>query len=201
MTDDPKVLANRLLQRAWNRDGLPEIGIGLFSLMAAGLIYAQEVLPRRTPGWVAAILAFSFGLPVVSFSMWSLVKRVRSRWLVERAGYVEYLPPENRKRNNVRALAVMEVVLPLTFLAFNHSERLLLPITGALGALLAGAIGWSARMVRLMAGGALMLVAALLLALSTVPVQIAMAILFGSQGLYYLLTGGVVFVRFMTHER
>ena len=174
---------------------------GLCWLVTAGLIYAQQVLPRRSPGWVAAILAFAFGLPIVCLAAGALVKRVRGRWLVERAGYVEYLPPKNRKRSQLRALGVMAVVLPLTFLAFNYSERLLLPITGLGGAVLVGAIGWSARMVRLMAGGAFMLAAALLLAFSTVPVQIGMAILFGSQGLYYLLTGGIVFVRFMTHER
>jgi len=190
MTEDPKVLANRLLQRAWNRDGLPEIGIGLSYLVTAGLVYAWQVLPRRSPGQIAAILTFAFGLPIVSFGMQPLVKRIRSRWLLERVGYVEPLPPKNLKRNNLRALAAMAVLVPLAFLAFNYSERLLLPITGMLGALICGLVGWSARMVRLMAGGAIMLATAILLAFSSVPVMIGMAILYGSWGLYYLLTGG-----------
>ncbi|SPF56840.1 membrane hypothetical protein [Candidatus Sulfopaludibacter sp. SbA4] len=201
MTKDPKVLANRLLQRAWNRDGLPEIGSGLFSLVAAGLIYAMQILPRRSPGQIAAILIFAFVLPLYGFCAQPLVKRIRSRWLLERAGYVQHLPNRNLKRNNLRLLAVMAVVMPLVFLAFNYSERLLLPMTGALGALICGLVGWSARMVRLMAGGAIMLATAILLALSSVPVMIGMAILFGSQGLYYLLTGGVAFLRFMNDER
>jgi hypothetical protein len=199
MKDDPKVLANRLLQRAWNRDGLPEIGSGLTFLVTGGLIYAQEVLPRRSPGQITAILAFAFGLPVVCLGLQPMVKRVRSQWLIQRSGYVEHVP--FRKRNYLWALAVMAIVAPLVFLAVNHEERLLLPITGALGALLGGLIGWRGRMVRLMAGGALLLVSAVLLALSSIPVQIGMAVLFGLQGLYYLITGGVVFLRFMHDER
>lgn len=202
MKGDPRVIADRLLQRGWNRDGLPEIGVGLTFLVTGALIYAQEVLPRRSPGQVAAVLAFAFGLPVVCFGLPPLVKRVRGRWLVERSGYVEHVPSSIR-RNYVFALAlsVMAVVLPLAFLVVSRRERLLLPITGALGGLLCGWIGWRGRMYRVIAGGALLLMTAIWLALGDLPVPIAMAILFGSQGLYYLAAGGIAFARLIHDER
>jgi hypothetical protein len=35
--EDPDWLAGRLMQRAWNRDGLPEIAIGLFFLFMSAV--------------------------------------------------------------------------------------------------------------------------------------------------------------------
>ena len=108
--------------------------------MAAGLIYAQQVLPRHSPGWVAAILGYALGFPILCLAGWSLVKRARRRWLVERAGYVEYLPFKIVTRQNLWALAAMLVLMPLAFLAFNYSERLQLLFPGALGR---RSVGWS----------------------------------------------------------
>ena len=54
---DPHAIAARLMQRAHNRDGLPEIAVGLIFLLSAGLIYAWAVLPPASVGFKAAVLA------------------------------------------------------------------------------------------------------------------------------------------------
>jgi hypothetical protein len=194
--DDPKVIANRLLTRAWNRDGLPEIGAGLLFLYCSGMIYAMEVLPRRSAGQVAAVLAFALGFPVMGLGLKPLLKRARNRWLVEREGFVEGLRAS--RKQYLWPLAAMVVVLPSIMFITQHSERSLLPITGLLGALIAGANGWRGRLPRFVAGGVIMLATSVGLALSSVPVNIGMAVLFGSQGLLWLIAGGVVFARFLT---
>jgi hypothetical protein len=193
---DPKVLANRLLTRAWNRDGLPEIGVGLLWLFCAGLIYAMEILPARSPGQVAAVLAFALGFPVISLGLKPLLKRARNRWLVEREGYVEGLRVCPKKY--LWPLAAMVVILPSIMFITHHSERSLLPITGLLGALIAGAVGWTGHLPRFVAGGLIMLATSIGLALSGIPVNLGMAVLFASQGLLCLIVGGVVFVRLLT---
>jgi len=50
---DPTVMARRLIQKAHNRDGLPEIAVGVSFLLVAGLIYAQVVLPPESSGFKA----------------------------------------------------------------------------------------------------------------------------------------------------
>ncbi len=54
---DAHAIAARLMQRAHNRDGLPEIAVGLIFLLSAGLIYAWAVLPPASVGFKAAVLA------------------------------------------------------------------------------------------------------------------------------------------------
>src|SRR6266568_3767754 len=89
---DPNAMAQRLMQRAHTRDGLPEIVAGLGFLFASGFIYAQAMLPRESIGFVAAVLAFAFLFPALCLgSPWAL-KRVRRRYLIERLGYVQHKP-------------------------------------------------------------------------------------------------------------
>ena len=58
-TADPDAIARRLIQRAHNRDGLPEIAIGLSFLLVSGLIFVQVLLPRGSNGFKLAALALA----------------------------------------------------------------------------------------------------------------------------------------------
>ena len=49
-SSDPNAMAKRLMQRAHNRDGLPEVAVGLIWLLLSGLIYATIVLPKGSIG-------------------------------------------------------------------------------------------------------------------------------------------------------
>jgi hypothetical protein len=195
-TDDPSDAAARLLQRAWNRDGLPEIATGIFFLACAGLVRLQQVLPKGSPGFVAATLLFSFGLPAATLGGRSLVKRFRHRWLIARSGYVEPLPHPVKPRWTLALLLSAAAVLVSAALAMQLSEMALLPITGVLGAAICGAIAWQARMWRTAAAGALMLASSVALAFSGLPLLAAMSALFAIQGLFWLLSGAVVLFLF-----
>jgi hypothetical protein len=86
--EDPKVAAERLMQRAYNRDGLPELAVGLSLLVLASLIYGTAVLPKRSPFFVADVLGFALGCPLLGLLKPRLVKWVRGRYLTDRVGYV-----------------------------------------------------------------------------------------------------------------
>jgi hypothetical protein len=196
--EDPKLLGARLMQQASNRDGLPEIGMGLILLLASGFIYAQAVLPRHSPGFKIAVISFAILLPVLTLSAQALLKRLRARFLVERSGYVQYKPLE-RKYFGIGIL----VVLAMTLLMFEASrllpnpQRWVIALTGLLGGWLQVWAGLAAGLRRFVFYGVCWAVAGLLLAGSSVPFQLGMAILFGVAGAVNLVSGAVVFGRFV----
>lgn len=192
---DPNSVAKRLIQRAHNRDGLPEIVVGVTFLLVAGLSYAQVVLPRESMGFKAAVLALSFLIPVLCFgSPWAL-KWVRRRYLIERLGYVQAKPMGRKQIGIGIMLAVlMTVALFGVVTQFSQPDRWVLAGTGLFGGALAGLCG---RLPRFVIGGVLMAATGIFVALYGVSLQIGFAILFGFQGILALISGGVVFLRFI----
>ena len=192
---DPNAIARRLMQRAHNRDGLPEIAVGLYFLLASALIYAQVVLPRQSIGFIAAVLTFSLLFPVVCIgSPWTL-KWVRRRYLIERVGYVEYEPIGRRQIGFGIMLAVL-VVLALFGVVprLSQPDRWLLVGTGLFGGAL---MAWCGRLPRFVIGGVVMAATGVFVAFAGVSLQIGFTMLFGFQGLVTLVSGCVVFLRFI----
>jgi len=192
---DPNAIARRLMQRAHNRDGLPEIAVGLYFLLASALIYAQVVLPRQSIGFIAAVLTFSLLFPVVCIgSPWTL-KWVRRRYLIERVGYVEYEPIGRRQIGFGIMLAVL-VVLALFGVVprLSQPDRWLLAGTGLFGGAL---MAWCGRLPRFVIGGVVMAATGVFVAFAGVSLQIGFTMLFGFQGLVTLVSGCVVFLRFI----
>jgi MFS family permease len=191
---DPNVIASRLLQRAHNRDGSPEIVIGLFFLMASGLVYATAVLPKGTLGFGIAVLSFSFGLPVLIFTLGPLIQWVRRRCLIPREGYVQYRPLDKKRR-------VSLIILGLTTLVLMTLIVLVLPPPGswyvALYGILAGIFfALCGRLPRFIFAGVLTALAGVLLAYVDISMDLRFAALFGFQGVVALISGGVTLVRF-----
>jgi hypothetical protein len=196
--EDPERLGGRLMQQAWNRDGLPEIAIGLTLLLASGLIYAQTVWPKNTPGFKIAVISFAILLPVLTFSAGPLLKRLRARFLVERSGYVQYKPMQ-RKHLGMSILFALALAL-LLFVASRllpNPERWVLALTGILGGSLQVWAGQATGQRRFVLYGVCWAVAGALLAGSSVPFQPGMAMLFGLQGVVSLISGAIVFGRFL----
>ena len=192
---DPNAIARRLMQRAHNRDGLPEIAVGLYFLLASSLTYAQVVLPRQSIGFIAAVLTFSLLFPVVCIgSPWTL-KWVRRRYLIERVGYVEYEPIGRRQIGFGIMLAVL-VVLALFGVVprLSQPDRWLLAGTGLFGGAL---MAWCGRLPRFVIGGVVMAATGVFVAFAGVSLQIGFTMLFGFQGLVTLVSGCVVFLRFI----
>lgn len=196
--EDPKRLGARLIQGSWNRDGLPEIAVGLKLLLGSGLIYVQAVLPHNTPGFKIAVISFAILLPVLILSAPQLLNRLRARFMVERSGYVQYKPMA-RKYLGAKILIGLAMAL-LFFVAARrlpNPDRWLIAFTGLLGGSFQVWLGLASGPRRLVFYGAGWALTGALLAYSGVPLGPGMAILFGLQGAVSFISGAVVFGRFL----
>ena len=135
---DPSVMARHLIQRAHNRDGLPEIAVGVMFLLVAGLSYAQATLPRETVAFKAAVLAFALLIPLLCLgSPWAL-RRVRTRFLIGRVGYVQPKPIGRKQIAIGVTLAVLMIIALFgTAPQFSQPDRWVLAGTGLFGGALA----------------------------------------------------------------
>jgi len=191
---DPDVLARRLMQRAHNRDGLPEIAAGLALLLTGGLNWIQVVCPPGSLGYRVAPLALGIGVPLVILSSQWAIKRMRSRYLIARIGYVEF-KPANKKRLGVALAVAIAVAMALPVLILRHALPLdgwFLAGTGIACGILAAIAG---RLPRFYVGGLLIAAAGFLAAFSGVQREVGFSLLFGFAGLLALLSGAVVFWR------
>jgi hypothetical protein len=192
---DPDRLAKQLIQRAYNRDGLPEIVVGVLFLLVSGLLYAQAVLPKGTLAFRAAVLTFALGLPAAILGSESFLKWLRRRYLIRRSGYVQYAPSEPKHIRRGIAIAVgASALVVIMAIVVGPPGPSLVAVTGVLGGALTALSGRSPRFI---AGGAVMALAGLALAYAALPLPLGMAILFGFQGVVVLLSGGLTFARFL----
>lgn len=196
---NPDAIACRLLQKAHTRDGLPDIAIGIFFLIVAGLNWLNSAFPPRSPiniastlGLMLAIIAFPFGL------QWAL-KNVRGKLLIQKVGYVK-LKPANRKRTAIvlafafvlaaaTAIAIYAVVAPGTHRGSPLPVSWILAGTGIGGGVLMAVSG---RLPRYVIGGLVMAAIGIVLAFSKVSLEVGFTILYGSIGTFALVSGVVV---------
>src|ERR1035438_6362765 len=97
LEETPNAIACRLMQKAHNQDGLPEIAIGLILLTTAALQWLQVAFPYGSPEYKVAPLGLGILVPALILGSQWAIKTVRRKFLIERVGYVEY-KPVNRKR-------------------------------------------------------------------------------------------------------
>lgn len=193
--ENPDAVAKRLIQRAHNRDGLPEIAVGLNFLAVGILCSAQVLLPRESIGFKAAVVGLALLIPVLCMGSPGALRWVRRRYLIERVGYVEPKPVGRKQIGLGIFLAVsMAVALFGVVTQFSQPDRWVLAGTGLFGGALAALCG---QLPRFVIGGLLMAVMGIVVAISGVSLQIGFAVLFGFQGLLALISGGVVFSRFI----
>lgn len=192
---DPNAGAKRLIQRAHNRDGLPEIAVGLTFLLTGILSYMQLLLPSESIGYKAAVLGLALLIPVLCIGTPRALKWVRRRYLIERVGYLESKPICRRQIGigitfaAVAALALFGVVTQV-----SQPVRWVLAGTGLFGGAI---VALSGQRPRFVIGGALMAMTGMVMAFAGVSLQIGFALVFGLPGLLTLLSGAVVFLRFI----
>jgi hypothetical protein len=193
--DDPNAIAKRLIQRAHHRDGLPEIAVGLILLVVGTLSYAQMLLPRESIGFKAAAVGLALLIPVLCIGAPRALKWVRRRYLIERMGYVEPKPICRKQIGiGIAVAVVVAVVLFAVIPQFSQPDRWILAGTGLFGGALVALCG---QLPRFVIGGVLMAATGIAIAFAEVPLQMGFAILFGFQGLLALISGAVVFLRFI----
>jgi hypothetical protein len=194
-TADPDAIARRLIQRAHNRDGLPEIAIGLSFLLVSGLIFVQVLLPRGSNGFKLAALALALLIPLVCFASPSALRWVRRRFLIARVGYVEPRPIAPRRLAWEIACGALVVAVFFGILGrVSRPDGWVLAGTGLFGGAL---MAWCGRLPRFVVGGAVMAAAGLVAAFAGVSLEMGFTMLFGFEGLAILVSGVVVLLRFM----
>jgi hypothetical protein len=194
--ETPNAIACRLMQRAHNLDGLPEIAIGFILLATAGLQWLQVVFRAGSAEYRAASLGLGILIPASILGAQWAIKAVRRKFLIERVGYVELRPVDRKLFWTVFGIAFL-VAFAMAFAIAARSvppRSWLLATTGLCGGILAVKAG---RLPRFVIGGVLMAAMGIVLSLTRLSVEVGFTILFGCMGLLSLISGCVVFLLFM----
>jgi hypothetical protein len=193
---DPVAAATRLMRRAHNRDGLPEIAIGTILLATAFLIWLQVAYPRgsfayRSSAWGMMLLV----APMIGASQWA-IKWVRRRFLIEKVGFVELKPVPKKMLIIVTSIAfVVAAAMALAvYLRALPPGGWMIAGTGITWGLLAAYAG---RLPRYVVGGVLMAAVGICLGFSRVSFEMGSLILYGSMGVLSLVSGCVVLLHFV----
>lgn len=193
---NPDVAARRLMQRANNRDGLPEIAIGICFLTVAFLVWVELAFQPGSfayrASWWGMLLLLS---PMIAASPWA-IKSVRRRFLMERVGYVELKPVPRKRSILVIAIAIVTAGVT-TWAAYRRAippASWLLAAIGIGGGLLTAYAG---RLPRFIVGGVVMAALGISLGFRRVTLDVGSLILYGSIGMLSLVSGCVVLLRFL----
>jgi len=198
LEENPDRIAGRLLQKAHNRDGLPEIAIGLTFLLLAVLMWTQIAFRRGSLPFKAAIWAGALGIPALMLSSQWIIKKLRGHLLVEKEGYVKLKPANRNQTGIVVAIALVIAVAAIiaAYLGRNSfpPTAWVLAGTGIGGGVLAALAG---RIPRFFIGGGIMAATGIALAFSRVSLGVGFMILYGLMGFLSLVSGCVVLLHFL----
>jgi hypothetical protein len=196
LVENPDEIAKRLLLKAHTRDGLPEMFVGLLFVLAAPLNWMSSNLDRSSMGFKGSFVAGYVGWLLLAVSIPWLIKWARRRFLVEQEGYVQL---KSSKRMVIRILLVAAVVCMLLGAAalWLKPPGLDRWILAALGLFVCAVWSLIGQTLRFRVVGALNGATGILLAFNGLSIEISLAIFFGVSGLASLLSGLVVFIRFM----
>ena len=192
------------MQRAYNRDGLPELAIGITMLVFASLVYGTAVLPKRSPAFIAAVLGFALGCPLSGLLTPRLVRWVRGRYLTDRFGYVRHA---RNKRNERRVLwfgILVAIVGPCALFLGDHllkGDRWVLLLAGFAGAAIQILIGWRSGVARFVVAGLFWALLGAVLSLTNFPLEIAWSVWFAAYGLVELVIGSIVLRGFLVETQ
>ncbi|MGD0630818.1 MAG: hypothetical protein ABR987_15920 [Terracidiphilus sp.] len=197
---DPQSMACDMMQRVHNRDGLPEIFVGVNLLVFSAVNWFNGLMAISVERIVLVFGSAIAGLAMSFASGWAL-KGIRNRYLVARTGYVAVKTNRSKLTLVVGLALVLAVVavVAMRFLVmgkvpFAVSDRWLLVVMGlGVGALqpIAG------KLPRFYLTGALAAVAGIALAFSRLSLDFSIAIFFDFVGIVALITGGVALHRFL----
>jgi len=191
---DPKALAHRMMQRAHNRDGVPEIAIGVAFIVQALLVFLQSLQPAGSIVYKGLALALAVFVPAVGLTVGAVIQRFRRHYLLDRFGYLE------TRRVGLRSMlfgivfaAMLAVLIGLIF-RFSVSDQWVLAGAGILGGALAAFCG---KLPRFIVHGGLIATIGLMAAYERLSLLLGFALMFGLSGIAILVSGSVVFARFM----
>jgi hypothetical protein len=199
--EDPDRLAGRLIQKAHTRDGVPEIAVGLFFLLLAVLMQAQHLLEKEWQVFRAiplVMVPIIFGAYLVRWA----IKWIRVRYLVDRAGFVEFKPVSRKKRMQVALMggivaAVAVAAVGAAIQAHIHISSLSQWVLIGNGVFLGVLLPVAGRALRFVFMGALIAVTGILLGINNVGFEPGGPIFYGVAGAILAISGTGVLVRYL----
>ncbi len=198
LEENPDRIANQLIQKAHNRDGLPEIAIGLTFLLVALTMWMQIAYQPGSLTYKIAPLILGLLVPALILSSQWAIKKVRTQFLIGKTGYVKSKPVNRKAAGMVVAIAFVIAVAAViaAYLGRNSSPPTawFLAGTGIGGGLLLILAG---RLPRFVVGGVIMSATGVALAVGGVSLGTGFMILYGIIGLLSLISGCVVLVLFL----
>jgi hypothetical protein len=196
--EDPGRLACRLMQRAHNRDGLPEMAVGVFFLFVSAM---QAALLRARNGTIlqrSLLLIMAVLIPAICLASPGIIKWLRRRYLIAREGYFESKPSRTKRIKFAVGIVIGVAAALCAVVAAKHGtmppDRWVLAGTGVLGGLVAALGGQSSRFT---VGGLLMAVAGVAIGFSGASLAVGFVLIFGFTGAMALVSGVIVFRRFI----
>lgn len=192
---NPSAVAMRLMQQAQNRDGLPEIFVGIGLLIGSGMSWS-DLLPPHSLERQITLCTSTLGVMVCCLFAGRLLKWLRNRYLIEKVGYVQ-LRTDRRKTSLAVVVAIaVAAVVALAALATHSAEptKLLIALCGLMMGVFQFIVG---RTTRFIVNGAITFIAGLALTWSSLSFALSFAIFFDFVGTLELITGSVVLLRFL----
>jgi hypothetical protein len=189
---DPDTLSRQLRQKAYNRDGLPEMAVGVSFLLIAALMGIQTQLQHGSLAARAASTALTFSILATAFASSRLIAWLRARFLVERVGYVKAKQRKDLRFWTLRiAAGLVSCAVVLVMVRFHRSIQDWWAVLGT-GLLLGVGTAWLGRMRRFVLNGSLIVLAAVVIALQGLSQDAGFAWIYGVTGALYALSGGIV---------
>ena len=200
---DPDRLVGRLMQRAWTRDGVVEIIVGLFFLLLSGLLEAQHLLERAWPIF-RAIPLLVVPILIGGYLIRWAIRWIRGRYLIERTGYVAFKPVSKKKRIRMALFAGILATISVAAIGVanrahisSSSQWVLIGTAVLLGVL--GPVG--GRELRFVFIGVVIAATGILLGIYNVGYDPGWTILYGVAGAILAISGAVVLIRYLRETR
>jgi hypothetical protein len=208
--EDPDRLAQKLIRRAENRDGVYEIAVGIALLLVAAILTVQLNIEHgsllRGVAWrgIFSMALVVLGFPAISLALLAAVKWVRARFLIARIGYVEMNPLDAKGRKRLVFVSIFAVIFAAAIsfaiaLAVISSTRQWVVVGfGVCGGIL---FPVCSRSWRFAFNGAVIALTGILLGIRNVGILAGCTAIFGAAGAITSITGTVVLLRFLRQTR
>lgn len=196
LATDPHIAVQRLMQKAHNRDGLPEMAIGAIFITTACLMWLQcDSAPGSFARWAGALGLIFLVAPMCGGAQWA-IRWLRRRFLTDKVGYVKFKPLPRKQLLLIICTAAIIAMVALLFVyrGWMPPRGWILAGTGILGGFLMIVAG---RLLRYVVWGISMAAVGIALGFSRASLEMGFLILYGSVGALLFASGSLALLRLL----
>jgi hypothetical protein len=196
--NDPITHLQKQTFRYYYQDGLVELAVGILFAVIGLDTWLISSAPQGTPILIAAWIL----LPLLTIGgiigVQRFVKNLKEKHVHSRTGYIEYLARPNRYRWLISA-AGLALVIAVLLLPYDWIQKGSVA-GGTILCIILASIGAQVGLKRLIATGALALALGVAFALSPLTDNASLAATFAAEGLILILTGALVFRKYLAEN-